>query len=145
MPHRDYSVGYGKDPVNHGWIVTLPLSNEGSWLFIYNDDHSEKRLVHIPFGTMFTMRSDVYHGGCLGSEGNVRMQISFVVCDMVNNYRLLGHVSEATCKEHNIYHPKTFDRNTAVSLVDSDTEIRLKAQAEAIRSNYIGGEEMLLN
>ena len=94
---------------------------------------------------MFTMRSDVYHGGCLGSEGNVRMQISFVVCDMVDNYHNLGHVSEATCKEHNIYHPKTFDRNTAVSLVDSDTENRLKAQAEAIRSNYIGGEEMFLN
>ena len=93
---------YEKDPVNHGWIVTLPLSNEGSWLFIYNDDHSEKSLVHIPFGTMFTMISDVYHGGCLGSEGNVRMQIYFVVCDMVDNYHKLGHVSEATCKEHNI-------------------------------------------
>ena len=104
-----------------------------------------KRLVHIPFGTMFTMRSDVYHGGCLGSDRNVWMQISFVVCDMVDNYRLLGHVSEATCKEHNIYHHKTFDLNTAVSLVDSDTENFLKAQAELIRSNYISGEEILLN
>ena len=94
---------------------------------------------------MFTMRSDVYHGGCLGSEGNVRMQISFVVREMVDKYRKLGHVREAACKKHNIYDPETFDRNTAVTLVDSDTEIRLKAQAEAIRSNYIGGEEMLLN
>ena len=73
------------------------------------------------------------------------MQISFIVSDMVNNQCPLGHVSEATYKEHNIYHPRTFYRNTAVIVVDSDTENRLKAQAEAIRSNYIGGEEMLLN
>ena len=93
---------------------------------------SLEKLLHIPFGTMFTMRSDVYHGGCLGSEGSVRMKISFIVCDMVNNYRLLGHFSEVTCKEHNIYHSRTFDRNTPVSLVDIDAENLLKAQGEAI-------------
>ena len=87
----------------------------------------------------------VYHGGCLGSNRNVLMQISFIECDMVNNYHHLGHVSEDTCREHNIYHPNTINRNTTVSLVDSDTENCLKAQAQTIISNYIGGEEMLLN
>ena len=91
------------------------------------------------------MRSDLYHVGCLGSKGSDWMQISFIVCDMADNCHHLGHVSEETCKEHNICHPNIFDRNTTVSRVDSDTENCLKAQAEAIRSNYIGGETMLPN
>ena len=82
MPHHDYSVPAEIEPEQHGWIATVTLAREGSWLFIYNDELTEKRLVHIPFGTVFTMISYVYHGGCLGTAGNFQMQISFLINHM---------------------------------------------------------------
>ena len=77
--HRAYDVQAEIETEQHGWIATVPLALEGSWFFIYNDKLTAKRLVHIPFGNVFAMRSDVYYGGCLGTAGNCWMQSSFLV------------------------------------------------------------------
>ena len=142
MPHRDYSVGLGKEPTQHGWIATVPLAREGAWLFLYNDEVMEKRLVHIPFGTVFTMRSDVYHGGCLGSKGNCWMQIFIIVAEMVDKYLYLGHVSKEICINNMIYNPFTIDMGSSLSLVNSETQQDLNAKAKEIEDNYIFGKNM---
>ena len=142
MPHHDYLVGLGTIPIQHGWITTVPLARKGAWLFLYNDKVMEKRLVHIPFGTVFTMRSDVYHGGCLGSKGNCRMQISIIVAEMVNEYLYLGHVSEDICMRNRIYNPWILNMSSSLSLVNSETQQDLNAKATEIEDNYIFGKNM---
>ena len=142
VPHRDYSVPPNIEPEQHGWIATIPLAREGSWLFIYNDELTEKKLVHIPFGAVFTMRSDVYHGGCLGSMGNFRIQISFVVHHMAEYYRELGHVKRTICIDNGIFDTEDVNINCALSLVNQDTTNDLTVKAKKIEDNYIFGSSM---
>ena len=85
----------------------VPLSESGSHLFIYSDDLTQKRLIFIPFGSCFMLRSDVIHGGCCGRPGNTRLQVSFIRHDMLDNFRKLGHVSGDICREKaSMTHPK---------------------------------------
>ena len=142
VPHRDYRVDANFEPEQHGWIATIPLAREGSWLFIYNDELTEKKLVHIPFGTVFTMRSDVIHGGCLGSVGNCRIQISFVVNYMAENYRELGHVRRCMCINNHIFDTDDVNTHRALSLVNQETTRELTSKALEIEDNYIFGSDM---
>ena len=77
----------------------VPLSEAGSHLFIYKDDLTDKRLIHIPFGSCFMLRSDVIHGGYCGCPGNTRLQVSFTRHDMIENYCKLGHINSDICRE----------------------------------------------
>ena len=98
--------------------------------------------MHIPFGTVFTMRSDVYHGGCLGSKVNCWMQISIIVPEMVNEYLYLGHLSEDICMRNRIYNPWILNISSSLSLVNSETKQDLNAKAKEIEDNYIFGKNM---
>ena len=70
----------------------LPIACEGSCLFIYNDALTDKWLIHVPFRTIFMLRSDVYHGGCFESPGNIRLQVSIIHCIMKDSHSKLEHV-----------------------------------------------------
>ena len=137
MPHRDYSVTKNFEPGQHGWITTISLARKGSWLLIYNDELTENKLSHIPFGTVFTMRSDVYHGGCLGSVGYFRIQISFVVHHMADYYRELGHVRRTICMDNGILDTDDVNIHCALSLVNQNTTHDLNSKAQEIEDNYM--------
>ena len=142
MPQRDYAVGLGKEPTQHRWILTVTLACEGAWLFIYNNKLMEKRLVHIPFGTVFTMRSDVSHSWCLESKVNCQMQISIIVTDLVYKYQYLAHISRKICKDNLIYNPSIVDNGFSLSLVNSEPKQDLMSKAKVIEENYIFGKNM---
>ena len=36
-------------------------------------------MIHIPFGSMIVVRSDVWHGGILGVKGNMRFHAAIIV------------------------------------------------------------------
>ena len=145
MPYYDYAVPAKKEPPQHGWIATVPLAHEGSWLFIYNDETMEKRLVHIPFGSVFTTRSDVYHGGCLVNAGNCRMQISFLVNHMADYYRKIGNVSQYICLNNGIYNPDHFNICSELSPVNQETTQDLTSKVQEIEDNYIFDSYMWLS
>ena len=79
----------------------VPLSESGSHLFIYSDDLTQKRLIFIPFGSCFMLRSDVIHGGCCGRPGNTRLQVSFIRHDMIDKSIVTFVVQKAS-----MTHPK---------------------------------------
>ena len=137
MPHCDYTVPANKEPKQHGWISTVPLSRKGFWLLIYNDELMAKRLVHIPCGTVFTMRSDIYHAGCLGTAGNRPMQIAFLVNHMADYYREFGHISKDICFNNGIYNPTNVNICYALSLVNKETIHDMTSLAQEIEDNYI--------
>ena len=88
------------------------------------------------------MRSDVYHGGCLGSVGNCRIQISFVVNYMAENYRELGHVRRCICTNNNIFDTDDVNTHRALSLVNQETTRELTSKAQETEDNYIFGSYM---
>ena len=68
-PHQDCQV----TPDNPSWIFHVPLCKGGSYLYIWEDDRKEKKLVWIPLGSFLVLRDDVWHGGLCGGAGNVRV------------------------------------------------------------------------
>ena len=74
MPHRDL-----KDAGTRlrTWIIMIPLMKEGSWLYEYNKEFTHK-FLRIPLGGYLVLRDYIFHGGCDGCEGNVRMQITLL-------------------------------------------------------------------
>ena len=111
-------------------------------MFIYNDELTEQTLVHIPFGTVFAMRSDVIYGGCLGSVGNCRIQISFVVNYMAENYRELGHFNRNICMTNGIFNTDDVNIHRELSLMNPDTTHDLTSKVQEIEDNYIFGSSM---
>ena len=68
-PHLDCVV----TPNNHSWIFHVPLCTSGSYLYIWNQDGNDKKLVWIPLGSFLVLRDDVWHGGLCGGTGNLRV------------------------------------------------------------------------
>ena len=65
-----------------GFIMHLPLCSEGMWLRIWERDGvprltSTGYYIHIPFGSVLFLRSDIVHSGIFGSPGNVRLHCAF--------------------------------------------------------------------
>lgn len=69
--HQDFAEMYHKDT----WLVHIPLQREGSVISIWDPNLREHRYVHIPFGTYFAIRADVWHSGFYGNRGNVRFHV----------------------------------------------------------------------
>ena len=71
MPHLDCAMHANK----HSWIFHVPICKHGMYLYIWDVDAPglKKTLVHIPFGSFLVLRDDVWHGGIIGGEGNVRV------------------------------------------------------------------------
>lgn len=120
----------------------VPLSESGSHLFIYSDDLTQKRLIFIPFGSCFMLRSDVIHGGCCGGPGNTRLQVSFIRHDMIENFRELGHVSGDICKAKGFYDPPEVTYNEVESLLGVENNNILAKYPSQIKEKYFMGANM---
>ena len=120
----------------------VPLSEAGSHLFIYKDDLTDKRLIHIPFGSCFMLRSDVIHGGCCGGPGNTRLQVSFIRHDMIENYRELGHIIRDLCEAKGFYNPPRVDYNQVEELLDVEHQNTLARYPMTIKAKYFMGGNM---
>ena len=65
-----------------GFIMHLPLCSEGTWLRIWERDGvlrliSTGYLIHILFGTVLFLRSDIVHSGIFGLHGNLWLHCAF--------------------------------------------------------------------
>ena len=120
----------------------VPLSESGSHLFIYSDDLTQKRLIFIPFGSCFMLRSDVVHGGCCGGRGNTRMQVSFIRHEMLDNFRELGHVSARICHEKGFYDPPEVTYRQVESLLGVENHNILAKYPSTIKGKYFMGANM---
>ena len=60
-----------------GWNFHLPLCEEGSHLFLYDEQVTSIQKVHIPFGCALLTRNDVGISGNAGSFGNIRLHGTF--------------------------------------------------------------------
>ena len=78
VPHQDFNRGTEA----RGAIVHLPLCDEGAYLYVWkskrNQTPKEHQLLHIPFGSMLVLDGDVWHGGIVGSPGNVRFHAAIL-------------------------------------------------------------------
>ena len=115
----------------------VPLAREGSWLFIYNDELTQKRLINIPFGSCFILRSNVLHGGCCGSPGNTRLQVSFILHKMMDNYKELGHVDGRICFEKGFYDPPEVDYTKSVCLLGPELEDTVSKYHQVITNKFL--------
>ena len=93
--------------------MMLPIACEQNQLLIYNDALTDKWLIHIYVGTMFMLRNDVYHGGCCGSPGNIRLQVSIIHFTMKDSHSELGHAN-LDCE---FYNRTAIDHTEAIDLL----------------------------
>ena len=70
MPHQDCECNENNI---HSWIFHVPICARGSYIYIWDVENMHKTLVHIPLGSFLVLREDVWHGGIVGGEGNVRV------------------------------------------------------------------------
>ena len=70
VPHLDVSNESG----NHSWTIHAPLCHSGGYIYVWKsgDGEMEYDLVKITFGSCLILRDDVWHGGIVGGEGNIR-------------------------------------------------------------------------
>lgn len=72
-PHRDYSpkvLQRKMSPGKYPWIALIPLTTDGSHLFVWDAPQKEENLLHIPYGCMLLLRGDTVHAGGLPSKKN---------------------------------------------------------------------------
>ena len=70
---------------------------EGSWLYVYDLDFRWK-MLRIPLGGYLVLRDDLYHGGFCGSAGNVRIQITLIPEDDINEFCYLRVANNESCQ-----------------------------------------------
>ena len=70
MPHQDCECNENNI---HSWIFHVPICARGSYIYIWDVENMHKTLVHIPLGSFLVLCEDVWHGGIVGGEGNVRV------------------------------------------------------------------------
>ena len=105
------------------FIIHVPLCITGAWIYLWERDGSvnvKREMIHIPFGSMLVLRSDVWHGGIVGGKGNLRFHAAIMVKDdMLDHDNLVYDCSPATAKKHfdglkveydkakTLFHPET--------------------------------------
>ena len=107
MPHIDRKVNTRKKKRLPTWIIMIPIMKEGSWLYVY-DQKFDYKLLRIPLGGYLVIRDDLYHGGFCGSVGNVRIQITLIPEDQIDEFRYLNHVGHKIANEKRFLQPKTY-------------------------------------
>ena len=80
-----------------GYVVDMPLSDEGSWLRIgmFDKEKNEVRIVpvYIPFGQLIVRHNTLPHSGNYGSPGNTRIHcVLKLPGKKKTNTSLLGYV-----------------------------------------------------
>jgi hypothetical protein len=88
-PHWDFQGWRYVAAENMPWVAHMPLCEEGMMLHVWptgRDETTHKgdkekiklgspKLVYVAFGDCLLLRADVCHGGCFGSEGNMRFHM----------------------------------------------------------------------
>ena len=120
MPHLDTSPNTKKD-ILHSWICMIPLVKEGSWVYVY-DEQFKSKMLRIPLGGYLVLRDDLYHGGFCGSAGNVRIQITLIPEDQIDEFRYLNHVGHKIAAEKGFYDPKPIDYSDSVIIFGDDVD-----------------------
>ncbi|KAG9300901.1 hypothetical protein G9A89_002953 [Geosiphon pyriformis] len=66
-----------------GYVIDLPLSEEGSWLRVAIPDPNTKAFVmdwiFVPYGSFLVRSSALFHSGHYGSPGNTRFHATFSI------------------------------------------------------------------
>ena len=117
MPHLDHAVNMKKTNCLESWIIMIPLMKEGSWLYVY-DQEFRCKMLRIPLGAYLVVRNDVYHGGFCGTPGKVRMQITLIPKQYIDNFRYLQHASKKFGEEKGFFDPKAVDYSESVYIFD---------------------------
>jgi hypothetical protein len=87
-----------EDWLKMGYVVDLPLSQEGSWLRVAVPNPEKEtffmRWIYIPYGSMLIRSMGLLHSGHYGSPGNLRYHATFTVTDDTRmNTKKLGHLA----------------------------------------------------
>ena len=141
MPHIDHKVNTRKKKRRPAWIIMIPIMKEGSWLYVY-DQKFDYKLLRIPLGGYLVIRDDLYHGGFCGSVGNVRIQITLIPEDQIDEFRYLNHVGHKIANEKGFYNPKPIDYNDSVVIFGDDVKEKLKAQKTDLAQDYSNIEDI---
>ena len=141
MPHIDHSVKTRKKKRRPAWIIMIPIMKEGSWLYVY-DQKFDYKLLRIPLGGYLVIRDDLYHGGFCGSAGNVRIQITLIPEDQIDDFRYLNHVGHKIANEKGFYNPKPINYNNSVYIFGDDVKEKLKAQKTDLAQDYSNIEDI---
>ena len=141
MPHIDHAVNTRKKKHLPTWIIMIPIMKEGSWLYVYDRDF-ECKMLRIPLGGYLVLRDDLYHGGFCGSPGNVRIQITLIPHDDINNFCYLYHVGPKIAAEKGFYDPKPVDYKESVYIFDEDVKQKLMAQKTKLEESFYDMETL---
>jgi len=65
MPLMNYvkEVHWGQTDIDMLWIASLPLTELGGYIFVWDDDAKESTCIHVPYGCLLLLQDDVIHGG----------------------------------------------------------------------------------
>ena len=101
-PHLDFPradcMRKGRVP----FVLHLPLCEEGLALQIWSTwggngtKHMLPKLIFVPFGCALLLRADIYHAGCYGTRGNLRLHGMILPPDLPRNTRSLQHLRVGT-------------------------------------------------
>jgi hypothetical protein len=84
-----------------GYVVDMPLSQEGSWLRVAVPNPEKKMFImhwiYIPYGSMLIRSMALLHGGHYGDPGNCRYHGTFTMFDTIIETKILGHIDQM-CK-----------------------------------------------
>ena len=141
MPHIDRKVNTRKKKRLPTWIIMIPIMKEGSWLYVYDRDFDSK-MLRIPLGGYLVLRDDHQHGGFCGSAGNVRIQITLIPEDQIDEFRYLNHVGHKIANEKGFYNPKPINYNDSVYIFGDDVKEKLKAQKTDLAQDYSNIEDI---
>ena len=141
MPHIDHKVNTRKKKRRPAWIIMIPIMKEGSWLYVY-DQKFDYKLLRIPLGGYLVLRHNLYHGGFCGSAGNVRIQITLIPEDQIDEFRYLNHVGHKIAAEKGFYNPKPINYNDSVYIFGDDVKEKLKAQKTDLAQDYSNIEDI---
>ena len=89
-------------------------------------------MIHIPFGTVLFLRSDVPHAGCYGSAGNLRLHCSFQCADNIGEDLELFYLDKFCQEESKLGDQKQYiytkcnieyDDPTPIPIVDNRANV----------------------
>jgi hypothetical protein len=102
-PHLDFPMANLMRAGRVPYVLHLPLCKEGLALQIWRCwdetqplEKISPRFIFVPFGSALLLRADVYHAGCYGSKGNLRLHAMIFPPDIPRETRSLQHLREGT-------------------------------------------------
>jgi hypothetical protein len=94
-PHLDFPKAEFMKKGRVPFILHLPLCKEGLALQIWSTwegdgtSHVQPKLIFVPFGCALLLQADIYHDGCYGTKGNLRLHGMILPPDLpVKKYKI---------------------------------------------------------